>query len=54
MTQQQIDPQAVIARLGAQVGQMAAELAMRDTLLEQAQKRIAELEKPEAAADAPA
>ena len=43
----QIDPEAVIRRLAQQVGQMAAELAMRDAALEAAHARIAELEKPE-------
>ena len=41
----QIDPEKVINRLSQQVGQMAAELAMRDVALEEAHARIAELEK---------
>lgn len=45
----QIDPERVIARLSQQVGEMAAQLAMRDVALEAAQARIAEL----ASADAP-
>lgn len=40
-----IDPEHVIQRLSAQVGQMAAELAMRDVALEAAHSRIAELEQ---------
>lgn len=38
-----IDPEGVIQRLANQVGQMAAELAMRDTALEAVRVRIAEL-----------
>ncbi len=41
-----VDPEKVIQRLSQQVGAMAAELAMRDTALEAAQARIAELEAP--------
>lgn len=41
-----VDPERVIARLSQQVGQMAAELAMRDVALEAAHARIAELETP--------
>lgn len=40
-----VDPEKVIGRLAQQIGAMAAELAMRDTALEAAQERIAELEK---------
>lgn len=47
MTQSmQVDPERVIARLSQQIGQMAAELAMRDVALEAAHARIAELEQP--------
>jgi hypothetical protein len=46
-----VNPEAVIQRLANQVGAMAAELAMRDAMLEQQATRIAELEKtPEKAA----
>ena len=39
-----VDPEKVISRLAQQIGAMAAELAMRDTALEAAHARIAELE----------
>jgi hypothetical protein len=48
MPERAVNPEAVIQRLAAQVGQMAAELAMRDALLEQQAARIAELETPAA------
>lgn len=41
----QIDPEAVIERLSRQIGQMAAELAMRDAALDAAHARITELEQ---------
>lgn len=41
-----VNPEAVIQRLANQVGQMAAEIAMRDSVIEQQAARIAELEKP--------
>lgn len=41
-----LDPEKVISRLARQIGEMAAELAMRDVALEAAHVRIAELEKP--------
>jgi hypothetical protein len=41
-----VNPEVVIQRLANQIGQMAAELAMRDAALEAAQGRIAELENP--------
>lgn len=41
---QQVNPEAVIARLAAQLGQLAAEMAMRDVALDEAQKRITDLE----------
>lgn len=40
-----VDPEKVIQRLSSQIGGMAAELAMRDTALEAAHARIAELEQ---------
>jgi hypothetical protein len=43
-----VDPEKVINRLAQQIGAMAAELAMRDTALEAAHERIAELEKDDA------
>lgn len=43
-----VDPEKVIQRLAAQVGQLSAEIAMRDTALEQAQARIEELENGDA------
>ena len=39
-----VDPQKVIDRMAQQIGQMAAELAMRDVALEAARDRITELE----------
>ncbi len=39
-----VNPEVVVQRLGSQIGGLAAELAMRDTQLEAAQARIAELE----------
>lgn len=44
----QVDPEVVIQRLSMQIGNMSAELAMRDVALETAQRRIAELEDDEA------
>lgn len=41
-----VDLQAVVDRLSAQLGQMYAEVAMRDAALEAAHTRIAELEQP--------
>ena len=43
-----VDLEAVVNRLAMQVGQLSAELAMRDAALEAAQVRIAELENPAA------
>lgn len=40
-----VDPEKVISRLSQQVGSMAAEMAMRDTVIEAQQARIAELEQ---------
>lgn len=40
----QVDPEAVIRQLASQVGNMAAELAVRDVALDAAHARIAELE----------
>lgn len=40
-----VSPEAVIQRLAAQVGQLSAEIAMRDVVIEQQAARIAELEK---------
>lgn len=48
----QVDPEKVIARLANQIGQMAAELAMRDAALDAAHARIAEIEAA-AAGDEP-
>lgn len=44
-----VDPEKVINRLSQQIGQMAAELAMRDAALDAAQARIAELDAAETA-----
>lgn len=44
MSAQGVTPETVIARLANQIGQMAAELAMRDAVIEAQQTRIAELE----------
>lgn len=44
-----VEPEAVISRLSAQIGHLAAELAGRDAALEAAHARITELEAPEAA-----
>lgn len=46
MSSTAVDPEKVISRMAQQIGQMAAELAMRDVALEAAHARIAELEKP--------
>lgn len=46
MSNVQVDPEKVIQRLATQIGQMAAELAMRDAALDAAHARIAELEAP--------
>lgn len=43
-----LDPEKVIQRMAQQIGQMAAELAMRDVALEAAHTRLAELEPAEA------
>lgn len=47
MTGTQVDVEAVINRLANQIGQLHAEIAMRDAALEAAHAHIAELEKPE-------
>lgn len=39
-----VNPEAVIARLSQQIGQLTAELAMHSVALEAAQARIAELD----------
>lgn len=50
----EVDPEAVIAGLAAQVGQLTTQVIMRDVLLAEAQKRVAELEAAPTAADAAA
>lgn len=40
-----VNPQAVIVRLGEQIGGLTVELAMRDVALAEAHARIAELEQ---------
>ena len=42
-----VNPQAVIDRLGEQIGGLTVELAMRDAALAAARARIAELEQQE-------
>lgn len=41
-----IDPEAVIARLSNQIGQLYAELAMRDVALDALQKQLEALQSP--------
>lgn len=40
----QVNPEDVITRLTAQIGQLHAEIAMRDVALDAADKQIAQLE----------
>lgn len=40
-----VDPEGVIQRLGSQIAHLATELAMKDTALEEAYARIADLER---------
>lgn len=54
MAQQQVDPQAVIANLSVQIGQYVTQIAMRDVLLGDLEKQVAELQATLAQGGAPA